>query len=162
MRILTKRNYRFEFDGQSHKVPGILVIHDAPDWIVHSTMFKLALSDGTIQVLDDKKEQEAVEEKLEDKKVDLGVKYATDPKLLKVNDLKSFAVMVGVHPSEVESLTTKDPIIAIINAKMNPESPEDNNLENKEESGESETLQPDNDEGQEDNTEGQNPPADQE
>jgi len=132
MRILAKRKYCFEFDGQSFKVPGLLVIHDAPDWVVNSTMFKLGLSDGTIQLLDQKPEQKAAEKKLEDGQVDLHVKYGQDPKSLNVDELKAYAISSGVDPKDIEMHAKKDPIIAIIESAKNPPAPPlDENPEDK-------------------------------
>ena len=52
LRILTKRKFRFRFDGQQFISKGQNLIEEAPDWIAKDGLYDLALKCGELAVLD--------------------------------------------------------------------------------------------------------------
>lgn len=83
MRVFAKKSFQFDHPTDENQKVTVQALDFAnvPDWVVDSTMFKLASAEGSVDVVDGKT-QEAVAEKA-----------ATDPVL---NQLKARAKELGV------------------------------------------------------------------
>lgn len=63
MKIFSKKS--FQFDHQSGEVAPVVVQHNdfaiVPDWVEESAMFKLALADGDVSIIETKADESATE-----------------------------------------------------------------------------------------------------
>lgn len=63
MRIYSKK--AFQFDHPAGQEPAVVVRSQdfaiVPDWVTHSTMFKLASASGDVTLIEDKKDEKAAE-----------------------------------------------------------------------------------------------------
>ncbi len=61
MRIFTKKAFQFEKQNVPPVITKAMAFQDVPDWVKDTLLFKLALKDGSVQVLADTKQQKELE-----------------------------------------------------------------------------------------------------
>ena len=61
MKIFSKKAYKFEIGGQEPFIVKPLSFITAPEWIKNTLLFKLAVKDGSIQVIASKEQQINIE-----------------------------------------------------------------------------------------------------
>ncbi len=61
MRIFTKKAFQFEKQNVASVVTKAMAFQEVPDWVKDTLLFKLALKDGSIQVIANTKQQKELE-----------------------------------------------------------------------------------------------------
>ena len=61
MRIFTKKAFQFEKQNVPPVITKAMAFQDVPDWAKDTLLFKLALKDGSVQVIADTKQQKELE-----------------------------------------------------------------------------------------------------
>ena len=61
MRIFTKKAFQFEKQNTKSVITKAMDFQDVPDWVKNTLLFQLALKDGSVQIIENTKQQKEFE-----------------------------------------------------------------------------------------------------